>query len=1030
MNISFVVRFAKSVRNSRVLGDLAFYRTCLTDRTMTAAAAALVFLILQTSARAGIAAWNNPSLGDWFVATNWVNGVMPSASNYAYMGNGGTALINAPSATAQQLFIGLPTKSGMANGTLLLGASGGNTGALTVGGDIEIGESISAGIAANGNVTISTGALLQQQSGNLYIGRGTQGSAGTLKITDPGSIMTTGAPTYIGLDNSQGNFTIQNGGEIYTGPAELADGASSTGVATVTGTDSSWPVEGGLTVGYAGAGTLTISSGGTVSVLHDVSVAAFTGATGNVTVTGAGSIWYMENLFLGGRDGNSGAGVQGGSASLSITSGGLVQADNVKFFGGALQVDNGSLTTPGLTVVGGKTAPSDGGPVGDMVVGNSTTGRMDITSGGVVLSNKGYVGIVSGSEGYAYVTGNNTQWQLAGSLFVGNQGDGTLEIRDLGDVSTAGNVYIGFSANTVGNIILGGIDLGGGAYAFSNLGASGNLYVGGNEAGAGGSGVLRLETGGAVYATATTVYSNGGLALGSSNIFLHGPLTFLGGFIQFVLADNTAFYNDITLGTGGIRIYTSGHPSTLAGKLSGTGGLTKGGSGSLGIGTLTLTGSSTYTGATAVNVGTLLVNGSITSPVTVSSGATLGGSGKVGTVTVNSGGIVSPGNSPGQLTVNGNYVQTSGATLKIELGGASAGSGFDQIAASGIASLGGVLDVSLVNGFRPNVGDTFQIITSNGESGNFSTVSSTSGLRVRSDASATGVVLTIIGIDPLLHVISIGRSGDDILITYDATGGKTYQLERKAAITDANWQPITGVSNQTPPANGPATFTDKGAVSLGKAFYRVSLLAAPGVNLLVNGNAEAGAFSATGAHIAVPGWTTSSAFTVVDYKPGGDTSGFPKTTDAGPPDAAKQFFAGGNAATSTATQPIDVSANAADIDSGNAVVDLSGWLGGGGTDGDNASLKVAFFNGSTNLGGGSIGPVTNVDRGNTTSLLFRSQTIHVPSNTRQLVATLTMNRTAGAFDDGYADSLSVVLRLPAAVTTTADGEPAERTSRH
>jgi hypothetical protein len=210
----------------------------------------------------------------------------------------------------------------------------------------------------------------------------------------------------------------------------------------------------------------------------------------------------------------------------------------------------------------------------------------------------------------------------------------------------------------------------------------------------------------------------------------------------------------------------------------------------------------------------------------------------------------------------------------------------------------------------------------------------------------------------------------------------------------------------TADASGVFTYDDASSVGLGKAFYRVSLLE----NLLVNGNAEAGAFSATGAPVAVPGWTTSSAFTVVNYKPADDTSGFPKTTDAGPADRANQFLAGGNAVTSTATQTIDVSANAAEIDNGSAVIDLSGWLGGFATDGDNAALSVAFFNGSTNLGSGTIGPVTKADRGNVTSLLFRSQTIPVPASTRQLVVTLTMNRTDGAFNDGYADSLSVVLQ--------------------
>jgi fibronectin-binding autotransporter adhesin len=454
--------------------------------------ATLVIFCAMCTPGAAQTFFKNASLGDWFIDGKWTHGV-PNAGDGAIIGNGGTALLNAPSAAAQRLLVVLPLTTGTDTGTLLLGASGGQTGNLTIVGDIYIGESVTAGFTASGTVTVSAGAQLEQQSGSLYIGQGTEGSTGSLKITDPNSFATTAAPTYIGMGNCHGNFTVQNGGDLYTGPAELADGASSSGVATVTGAESSWQVEGGFTVGYAGSGTLTVSSGGTLSILNDTSVAAFAGSIGSALVTGAGSVWYNENLFLGGRDGNSGQGFQGGSGILQIQHGGLVQAANVKFFGGALQVDNGSLATPGLVVLGGETAPLFGGPVGDMVVGNSTSGRMEIYSGGTVLCNKGYLGIVSGSEGYAYVTGYNSEWRLAGSLFVGNEGDGTLEVRDSGDVTTAGNVYIGFAANTVGNVIVGV------TYPnFSNLGMSGSLYVGGNTAGAGGSGVLQLDDLGAV----------------------------------------------------------------------------------------------------------------------------------------------------------------------------------------------------------------------------------------------------------------------------------------------------------------------------------------------------------------------------------------------------------------------------------------------------------------------------------------------------------------------------------------------------
>jgi len=209
----------------------------------------------------------------------------------------------------------------------------------------------------------------------------------------------------------------------------------------------------------------------------------------------------------------------------------------------------------------------------------------------------------------------------------------------------------------------------------------------------------------------------------------------------------------------------------------------------------------------------------------------------------------------------------------------------------------------------------------------------------------------------------------------------------------------------------------------------LSPAAAPyGVNLIVNGNAEQGASSATGDALPgptpVPGWAVSSAFTVVNYKGSSDTSGFPKSSDPGPPDRSNQFFAGGNAATSTATQDIDVSGNAADINAGKVTLDLSGWLGGFGSDPDVAQLSVTYLDGgSMTLSSTTIGPVSAADRNNTTGLFLRNKSATVPANTVTLRVTLTMTRTSGAFNDGYADSLSVVLRAPTVVTTTADTGP-------
>jgi hypothetical protein len=114
---------------------------------------------------------------------------------------------------------------------------------------------------------------------------------------------------------------------------------------------------------------------------------------------------------------------------------------------------------------------------------------------------------------------------------------------------------------------------------------------------------------------------------------------------------------------------------------------------------------------------------------------------------VNSGGTVAPGNSAGRLNISGNYIQASGGKLAIELGGATAGTQYDQLTVSGQATVSGTLDLSLLPGFQPNVGDTFQIVTSGTATGNFTTINSP-GFTVSSDVSNAGVLLTVTSVGP------------------------------------------------------------------------------------------------------------------------------------------------------------------------------------------------------------------------------------------------------------------------------------------
>jgi hypothetical protein len=60
--------------------------------------------------------------------------------------------------------------------------------------------------------------------------------------------------------------------------------------------------------------------------------------------------------------------------------------------------------------------------------------------------------------------------------------------------------------------------------------------------------------------------------------------------------------------------------------------------------------------------------------------------------------------------------------LKIDISGYSAGSEHDRLNVSGNASLSGMLNVKLVNGFTPAIGDSFLVLTYGSRTGSFSSI--------------------------------------------------------------------------------------------------------------------------------------------------------------------------------------------------------------------------------------------------------------------------------------------------------------------
>jgi hypothetical protein len=89
---------------------------------------------------------------------------------------------------------------------------------------------------------------------------------------------------------------------------------------------------------------------------------------------------------------------------------------------------------------------------------------------------------------------------------------------------------------------------------------------------------------------------------------------------------------------------------------------------------------------------------------------------------VTNGGVVAPGSSAGAITIEGDYTQTTAGTIHMELGGTQAGLQYDQLIVDGDAVLAGTLTVSLINGFQPAAGTTFDLLLGNDVSGEFSSV--------------------------------------------------------------------------------------------------------------------------------------------------------------------------------------------------------------------------------------------------------------------------------------------------------------------
>lgn len=574
------------------------------------------------------------------------------------------------------------------------------------------------------------------------------------------------------------------------GAQTVIDGGA---VVTVPDTQSSpWNISDELWVGEYDHGTLTVS-GGTVSNTYGT-IAFFSSSTGTATVTGASSVWHNSGTLAVSLRGNG---------TLTVLDGGTVR--DTDGYIGFYDVSTGRAAVTGVN--------STWTNNGNLFVGYGGNGTLSVAAGGSVSNTTGVIGYTG--IGNATVTGVNSTWSNGVELFVGQWGSGTLTVADGGHVSVnsgVGPIYVaniagstgvlnigaavGSAAQAAGTIAAGEVQFGAGTGSL-NFNHTDTAYTFGTRIT--GAGTLNhyagttILTGANTYTGATTV-SGGTLRAGaagtlsSSSAFTlsntAGATLDLNNFNQTIgsLSGGGASGGDITLGSGILTTGGNNSSTSYAGVISGSGGVTKQGSGTLtltgannysggttvsagtlqgsttslqgnitnnaaivfdqassgayagaisgagslaktGAGNVNLTGTHTYTGATTISGGTLSVNGSIAnSAVTVNSGGTLGGSGTVGSTSITSGGLLAPGNSIGTLTVNGNLNFAAGSIYRVEV---DAVGNNDRINVTGTATLnGGTVDVQAGAGtYAANT--TYTLLNAaGGRTGNFSGVTS------------------------------------------------------------------------------------------------------------------------------------------------------------------------------------------------------------------------------------------------------------------------------------------------------------------
>ncbi|MGY3589125.1 autotransporter outer membrane beta-barrel domain-containing protein [Bradyrhizobium sp. USDA 4350] len=608
-------------------------------------------------------------------------------------------------------------------GTGLTGGSGGNTS----GGPGPDGGGGGGG-GSGGHALVVTGAAASSNGSTLTGGTGgTGGSGGNASASGGG-----------GGGGGGGGAGLKLGGPgaVFTNTGTIQGGLGGVG-----GVGGNGPTGGNG--GNGGSGGVGVLGAGLPAVLvNNGFIQGGNGSVGGAAGSGA--------IAIAGTAGTGGAGIVGanltvinsGTVAGGISGAGGIRANAITFTGGSniLELQAGSTIIGNVAGTGSDTLRLGG-------VGNAS---FDVSTIGSAAQYQGFAAFVKTGTGTWTLTSATaavTPWSInQGVLSISS--DAALGSAS-GNLNFNGGVLQTTAVFSTARAIT--LNLGGGTFQ-----TDADLLLNGTISGQGaltktGAGTLVL-IGASTYAGPTAIDAGrlqaaavDSFAPASAYTVASGAVLDLNGHDQTI--GSLAGAGAVTLGAATLTTGNDGTSTTFSGSLSGTGGLTK-----VGAGTLALSGINIYTGSTTVSGGTLEVDGSIanSSNVTVNSGGTLSGTGVVGRApvtvvnvdsvltllgtnpnriaisggvvdpaptTIMSGGTLAPGsaaNPTGTLTVNGNLAFQSGAIYLVQVTPtASASTNVGATAALG----GATVNAAFANGSY--ISKQYTILSAGSVSGTF-----------------------------------------------------------------------------------------------------------------------------------------------------------------------------------------------------------------------------------------------------------------------------------------------------------------------